>query len=178
MNDTKTQDFGVWRMTLSGPSALVDKVGYRSVTVEGFLRDQWDRRNRVFEASRLMALKCFDTEYDDLPDEYCPMTFGIDEVHNEFVTPTFTQAFFVTVYEYDRAYGGPEEGGWWFDTGEPILHVMCGSYTEAVKERDRLQNGPYPATGNSSRVHGGEDYLIRIGVRPGVAFPETHPRYE
>lgn len=25
---------------------------------------------------------------------------------------------FIAIYETDRAYGGPEEGGWWFDTGE------------------------------------------------------------
>jgi hypothetical protein len=26
--------------------------------------------------------------------------------------------FILALYEIDRAYGGPEEGGWWFDTGE------------------------------------------------------------
>ena len=27
---------------------------------------------------------------------------------------------FVNVYEVSREYGGPEEGGWWFDTGQPV----------------------------------------------------------
>src|SRR4051794_29723324 len=33
---------------------------------------------------------------------------------------------YVNVYEVDRAYGGAEEGGWWFDTGQAIesRHVM------------------------------------------------------
>ena len=26
----------------------------------------------------------------------------------------------VAVFEVDRAYGGPEEGGWWFDYGQPL----------------------------------------------------------
>lgn len=26
----------------------------------------------------------------------------------------------VAVFEVDRAYGGPEEGGWWFDCGSPL----------------------------------------------------------
>jgi len=26
----------------------------------------------------------------------------------------------VAVYMYDRAYGGPEEGGWWYDTYTPM----------------------------------------------------------
>lgn len=28
--------------------------------------------------------------------------------------------FVVAFYEIDRAYGGPEEGGWWFDTGQLV----------------------------------------------------------
>ena len=27
------------------------------------------------------------------------------------------QTFTIAFYEIDRAYGGSEEGGWWFDTG-------------------------------------------------------------
>lgn len=27
---------------------------------------------------------------------------------------------YVNIYSVGRAYGGPEEGGWWFDTGVPI----------------------------------------------------------
>lgn len=27
---------------------------------------------------------------------------------------------YVNIYDHGRAYGGPEEGGWWFDVGTPI----------------------------------------------------------
>lgn len=27
---------------------------------------------------------------------------------------------YVNIYAVGRSYGGPEEGGWWFDTGEPV----------------------------------------------------------
>lgn len=26
--------------------------------------------------------------------------------------------YIVALYRIDRAYGGPEEGGWWYDTGD------------------------------------------------------------
>ena len=26
--------------------------------------------------------------------------------------------YIIAFYEIDRAFGGPEEGGWWFDTGK------------------------------------------------------------
>jgi hypothetical protein len=30
---------------------------------------------------------------------------------------------FVNVYLVSRVYGGPEEGGWWYDSGEPLASV-------------------------------------------------------
>ena len=42
--------------------------------------------------------------------------------------------YVVAFYAVDRAYGGPEEGGWWFDTGELVrLHRVC--LTEAAAAR-------------------------------------------
>ena len=35
---------------------------------------------------------------------------AIDERYNGYV--------FINVYRVNRDYGGPEEGGWWYDTGE------------------------------------------------------------
>ena len=32
--------------------------------------------------------------------------------------------FYVTMFETDRQYGGPEEGGWYYDTGKPIDHPL------------------------------------------------------
>ena len=30
---------------------------------------------------------------------------------------------YVNVYDIAQAYGGPEEGGWWFDTGVPVASI-------------------------------------------------------
>ena len=40
----------------------------------------------------------------------------------------------VTVYKIDRAYGGPEEGGWWYDYGTVLVDVTLKpqQYYEAV----------------------------------------------
>ena len=38
------------------------------------------------------------------------------------------QLLFVGVYLTDRAYGGPEEGGWWYDCGELVTDTNW--YTE------------------------------------------------
>lgn len=32
---------------------------------------------------------------------------------------------FITAYSTTKEYGGPEEGGWWYDWSEPILTLPC-----------------------------------------------------
>lgn len=37
-----------------------------------------------------------------------------------------TPRLYVNYYVYDRAYGGPEEGGWWYDTYAPLDESYVG----------------------------------------------------
>ncbi len=41
--------------------------------------------------------------------------------------------FYVNVYLTNRAWGGPEEGSWWYDTGEPVRALP--TYTREKAER-------------------------------------------
>ena len=46
--------------------------------------------------------------------------------------------FIIALYEIDRAYGGPEEGAWWYDTGELArLLALAPTETRAVQLADR-----------------------------------------
>jgi len=85
---------------------------------------------------------------------------------------------YVAVYSVYRVYGGPEEGGWWFDTGELIKVVICSSRDEAEEVRDLLLVD-FPATGKSQSVLGGEDYRIWFEDQfPESHFPTEYPHYE
>lgn len=33
-------------------------------------------------------------------------------------------AVYLNTYEVHQAYGGPEEGGWWFDCGTPVQSIL------------------------------------------------------
>ena len=47
--------------------------------------------------------------------------------------------YYVTLYMTDRAYGGAEEGGWWYDCGYPVMDSLnrCfQSEDEAYDYRD------------------------------------------
>ena len=84
----------------------------------------------------------------------------------------------------DRAYGGPEEGGWWFDTGTLVrVHGVerdeARAMTRAAKANrllDRLQRGHRPI---SSLIYsGGRHSLLIFEHTAPPSFPAAEPEYE
>lgn len=83
----------------------------------------------------------------------------------------------VAVYSVERNYGGPEEGGWWWDSGEVVHRETCRFYD--LEETLRRLQKQYPHTGKRSSVLGGEDYSIDWDDKPPAAYwPEQIPDYE
>ena len=90
--------------------------------------------------------------------------------------------FFVNLYHSEQAYGGPEEGGWWFDTG---VFLRC-AYVTTSRERalmardkvrrrlvDKLNEGlPEKHSVISQGV-----LEIQVDEFPGHDYPETRPFY-
>ena len=90
----------------------------------------------------------------------------------------------VAIYAIDRAYGGPEEGGWWYDTGTlerivAIRHSEEGAFELARRadrllshiERDRRDIG--------SMAYGGERHAAEVFETTAPRFfPEERPHYE
>jgi hypothetical protein len=89
---------------------------------------------------------------------------------------------YVNVYEVSRAYGGSEEGGWWYDTGWPILSLPIPDCLPdprtAALEMCLTLRLDYPETGRRGSVLGGEDYGVYIETEPAAPYPEYQPRYE
>lgn len=91
--------------------------------------------------------------------------------------------YVVALYEIDRAYGGAEEGGWWYDTGEfvrllalaPTEERACRLAYRANRLLDRLQRHRRPV---SSIIYDGGRYtaIVYEGNAP-LAFPECPPQY-
>lgn len=55
---------------------------------------------------------------DHVDKNTTPVNAGELVIHAEDPPPFYI----VTVVLWDRAYGGPEEGGWWYDTYDPFHH--------------------------------------------------------
>lgn len=90
--------------------------------------------------------------------------------------------WYLNEYIRNRSYGGPEEGGWWFDTGEFVkCHGKFKTRTAAYKKLKELQDyiekeqeGCYPP--GSMRCNGWPDLLIED--EKGKSYPQRRPHYE
>jgi hypothetical protein len=90
---------------------------------------------------------------------------------------------YVNVFDVTRCFGGPEEGGWWYDAGECIESHRVAATTEEELDTmcrdliDKLRED-YPRTGKRYSVLGGIDYDVFRQDHEGRDFPECIPRYE
>jgi len=87
----------------------------------------------------------------------------------------------VNVYELERNYGGPEEGGWFYDSGFPVKSVRVKNCVEAVDEvRNTLRN-EFTSTGNlGSVLHSLRRgcFDIHVEDKPAEYWPQEAPHYE
>ena len=92
--------------------------------------------------------------------------------------------YVVALYEVDRRYGGPEEGGWWYDCGALccVLRVAPSedaAYAVAARANrlmDHLQRGRRDV---SSMAYDGGRYAAHVFAHTApLFFPEAWPRYE
>jgi len=93
-------------------------------------------------------------------------------------------SYVVALYEIDREYGGSEEGGWWYDTGE-LNRVLCVCRTEeqAYQKANRanallrvLQRGKRDV---GSVLYRGGRHAAEVFERIAPKYiPEERPRYE
>ena len=99
----------------------------------------------------------------------------------------------VAIYLEDRAYGGPEEGGWWYDCGERIDDPEITGCVPAIFRASeeamaidccRATNDRLNATANDGRreissVLSTGRYVARVCEGyPEPFFPTERPHYE
>jgi len=84
---------------------------------------------------------------------------------------------YVNVYLNDRCYGGPEEGGWWYDTLEPVYCVPT-TLDHAVKIREILEK-EYSNEGRRpiESVLSEGVYVVYIQLHTPEYSPKEKPYY-
>lgn len=88
----------------------------------------------------------------------------------------------VNVYLIDRAYGGPEEGGWWYTYGVAVQSIECR--TEALAKRmleamlDWCSNENEDRRSDIGSVLSEGRYVAHIEDEKGQNWPDERPHYE
>lgn len=93
--------------------------------------------------------------------------------------------YYVNLYLIDRAYGGSEEGGWWFDYGEFIepaamftIEDEAYAFARKMNENTQLPGGLNYGRPSVSSVNSQGEYSFMVQSTPGEDFPSTRPHYE
>ena len=84
---------------------------------------------------------------------------------------------FVNVYEVDRNYGGPEEGGWWFDSGTVVNTFQMVSRNQANALAELLRNVFSDAGNRYSMAQREADYRVVVEGEAGADWPTERPYY-
>ena len=104
---------------------------------------------------------------------------------NETVRLLLGLKFAVAVYEVDRAYGGPEEGGWWYTCGDLVRTVKrfrsedeAYDYCRRINDKLHSRREFYGIRSSSSAAYSGGDYRAKVydNVAP-ESFPVNRPYY-
>ena len=124
-----------------------------------------------------LHVKQFDTY-----DEACEFIEGTDcDVFDQEVVEVKTDPemlVFVNVYEIERAYGGSEEGGWWYNTHDclesvPVANKNSNKMKEYLEEKYAHVN-----RGNIYSVLGGAELAVYIERTPCESQTRERPHYE
>ena len=107
---------------------------------------------------------------------------------------------FINVHAVTRHYGGPEEGGWWYNMGEPVearsivvgpppqwvppYHdgrypdMNCHDMERVLAEVAMLERRyEYAVSGDIYSVLGGQAIEVSWDSEPGKPWPEEIPYY-
>lgn len=97
------------------------------------------------------------------------MDFRFTKFDSVFACPNcayfgaFNPKVFVSVYEVNRIYGGPEEGGWWYDTYRLITSSKKMKKCRALTVQAELQEKwSQENEGDINSVLGGANYHVYI----------------
>ena len=84
---------------------------------------------------------------------------------------------YVNVYLVDLAYGGPEEGGWWYQHEEPVeILTTTRAESEALKKKLEAEYNNEGRPSISSTLSEGR-YDVRIEYTAGQDSPAVRPQY-
>ena len=90
---------------------------------------------------------------------------------------------YVGIYETWQGYGGPEEGGWWYDCGRPVEGRRVSRWFIKIYqwwlERKITQEDPryHFVVGGDTPTYYGSKYEVQVHASGPTSYPEVRPHY-
>lgn len=117
-----------------------------------------------------------EVHYDEYSGEYYSGGHGGGTLKWQHDRPA--EWWCVAVYTSDRAYGGPEEGGWWYSCGELVEHhriKFFDDYTKAYEYSQELWNWCF----DQNKDRGDVKLVVRgfTEQMPDTYYPKKKPFY-
>lgn len=105
-----------------------------------------------------------------------------------FMTSCIEGEFYIHKYEECQNYGGPEEGGWWYDSGTPVEDWQALCFTDEeeayekcrelnAEERQRRETLPVKYTDYYSSSEEFYTFDVSTDSTPHP-YPSVRPHYE
>jgi hypothetical protein len=127
-------------------------------------------------------------KFDMYLDIYWQITNALEQrnIKDESMIEEMTRNFpDLTIYAAlrDRAYGGPEEGGWYYTTETPVKTFRTEvPFHEAMKINDKVKERFYEffniGRPKISSVLSQGEYELCVCIGEPKGYPETRPYYE
>jgi len=95
-----------------------------------------------------------------------------------------SDSYIVAFYSIDREYGGPEEGGWWYDSGSlvrvfAVTKSKSQAYRMAGRANDLLHQQQRQLPSIGSVMYAGNRFGARVYRNQAPEhFPSVTPHYE
>jgi len=83
----------------------------------------------------------------------------------------------ITLHECAMRYGGPEEGGWYYQQGWPVKTICVFSKKQAIREAIKLQEWAEEEYGERKDYLGWDTWSVSFSNGYAKAFPEERPYY-
>lgn len=83
----------------------------------------------------------------------------------------------ITLHECSMRYGGPEEGGWYYEQGWPIRTVCIFSKKQAIREAIKLEEYAREELGERKDNLGWNAWSVSFSDGYAKAYPEERPYY-
>ena len=85
--------------------------------------------------------------------------------------------YYINVYKVIKCYGGPENGGWYYNQGTLLQTVPVCSNDNVKAIKHSLQKS-YAHIKQGNVYRGGSALLVSVDEQMGADYPTTKPTYQ